>query len=909
MKAESADADWDCSSGPTIVTARDCRLRIRDPANDLYDSRIVAAVLRVLLEMNNVLTDDNSRAIVQGTFLQRVQAFGLEVISVAPSRSLAKSRLFSLVFGLLFLVALSGHQVKVAPARITRSVDESDRVFLHDPIHNLARPEFDHGTVPSTQQMNRIMLLLQRSEEQESELREMLDEQQTKASRNYHRWLTPKEFGTRFGPSNADIWAVTNWLTQHGFKVGRVSEGKTVIEFSGTVGQLSEAFRTQIHSYTVEGHDYVANSSEPSVPAALAPVIVGFVSLNNFRATPAVANIHRFGQQGLKSSPSYTTSNSTTYAVGPYDFATIYNSLPLWNSSPAIDGTGQSIAVVERSDICTSGSPDFGNGKPCGMRDDILNFRSYFGLPTVLPGGAQPVVVVVNGPNPGIIEPSSEDSAAPDDEREAILDAEVAGGVARNAQILLVVSQSTEATGGDILSAEYIIDNNLAPVMSVSFLSCEANDGSTFNILWEQAAAQGITVTVSAGDSGSAGCDAKTASAASQGLAVNGIASTPFNVAVGGSDFADANNQGTYWSSSNAPGTHESALSYIPEIPWNNSCAANGFKNGGCSSVPSTSSALTVLAGGGGSSRCPSGVPISFCAKPPWQGGPVLPAALSADGTRDLPDVVLFSSVNSQSESAYAICISDANSGDHACPPFFFEGGTSASAPAFAGVMALVNQFMASQGEVGRQGNANYVLYALANRQVNAGTECTSSSVSAANSCTFYDITQGYNSVPCVGGSPNCSSATVGTFGELVDSSGNPAWGASIGFDLASGLGSVNVANLVRNWASAVGTFESTTTSLQLCSQGNTNCVSGGSNAVLAIVHGTPINVNITVAPANPGMSSPGGDSALIGLPDTSNNNGGSLSSSASYFSLPAPTLIPISGGGGKRAINNPGGR
>ena len=101
--------------------------------------------------------------------------------------------------------------------------------------------------------------------------------------------------------------------------------------------------------------------------------------------------------------------------------------------------------------------------------------------------------------------------------------------------------------------------------------------------------------------------------------------------------------------------------------------------------------------------------------------------------------------------------------------------------------MAMVNQYMLAQSDVGPQGNANYVLYPLASQQINAGTQCASAAVTSGNACTFYDITEGNNSVPCTAGSPNCSASTFGTIGVLVDGDGNIAWSVGTGYDLQRG--------------------------------------------------------------------------------------------------------------------------
>ena len=253
--------------------------------------------------------------------------------------------------------------------------------------------------------------------------------------------------------------------------------------------------------------------------------------------------------------------------LGPADFATIYNVQQLWNAG--IDGTGETIAIVDDSNIKTT---------------DAQEFRTLWGL------SPQNLTVTVNGANPGL----------GDDESEAILDVEWAGAVAKNANINLVVSQSTVATFGGDLSAVDIVDNDLAPILSESYGSCEQSLTGSYTVngthfssanafyssTWQQAATEGITVIVSTGDNGAAACDIAEISGpptqpAVDGLQVSGIASTPYNVAVGGTDFNDVTNPLSYWSESNSASTSASVLGYIPETTWNDSCTNSVFVSQG----------------------------------------------------------------------------------------------------------------------------------------------------------------------------------------------------------------------------------------------------------------------------------------------------------------------------------------
>src|SRR6267378_2644480 len=442
-------------------------------------------------------------------------------------------------------------QTAAIPARITQAIDETQLVRLHGNVHPLARLEFDQGIVSDATSMKRMMLVLQRSPEQQAALTKLMDEQLSKDSTDFHKWLTPDQFGKQFGPADADIQTVTDWLTRQGFQEIKVGAGRTAIEFSGKVGQVRNAFHTEIHQFNVAGESRQANASDPQLPLALTPVVAGVLTLHNFprKSLRHAAGTFTHTADG-RVVPQFTGTGGAFYAVGPADFAKIYN-IPA-----SLDGTGHQIAIVADSNI----NPN-----------DAIASRILFGLtPATGP------TVILNGPDPGISGPPL------GDEGEADLDVQVAGMVAPKATIDLVVSEDTQTAFGIDLSALYIIDNNIAPVMSESFGNCEAGLGTAgnqfYNTLWEQAAAQGITVMVASGDPGSAGCDNfNTAKAATQGLAVSGFASTPFNVAVGGTDFDDVGIQSNFWitpPAPNGPGK-ESALGYIPEIPWNDSCAAN----------------------------------------------------------------------------------------------------------------------------------------------------------------------------------------------------------------------------------------------------------------------------------------------------------------------------------------------
>ena len=643
-------------------------------------------------------------------------------------------------------------------AAANRFVDDNDTVVLHGNTHPLARLGASAGYAEASLPMEHMIMSLQVPAGKRGALETLLKAQHDPASADYHRWLTPEEFGARFAPDAGDLATVAGWLTSHGFRVEEIAKSGTWINFSGDVAGVERAFKTHIKTVQSKGLLYRVNESDPSVPRGLSDLVSGIVTLHNVPRTPKNNGARFFASNDAV--PNYTTGSN--HYLAPGDFAAIYNLGPLY--AAGVDGTGQSVAIVGRTHPAAS---------------NWTSFRSQMKL------SANPPLVILNGTDPGDLG-SGEDT-------EANLDVEWAGAVAKNAQVKFVVSKSTNTTDGVDLSAQYIVANNLAPVMSVSFGSCESDMGASenafYNNLWAQAAAQGITVLVSTGDSGAAGCsDPSGATGSARG--VNGLASTPYNVAVGGTQFNEG--AGHYWNSANAV-DDTSALGYIPEVAWNESGSVAGGSG--------------LWATGGGSSQ--------LYARPAWQSVGGLPQ----DGRRDLPDV----SLSAAGHDGYLVVTGGSLAS---------VGGTSAASPSLAGVMTLLVQ---KTGQ--RQGNVNVRLYQLASSQYAGG-----------GAGVFHDVVAGSNSVPGVTG-----------------------YAGGAGYDLATGLGSVDASALLGNWSGSVAAADFSLAPLPALSVNRGASaslplqvsISGGfNNAVTLAVSGLAPGITAAFNPAT--LAAPGSGSGTL---------------------------------------------
>jgi subtilase family serine protease len=715
---------------------------------------------------------------------------------------------------LLCSTALLAQNSYVAP-RITTDVNELSLATLRGNVPRLARAEFDQGEASASTQLTHVRLVLSRSSEQQAALDAYLAQLQDKSSPNYHKWLTPEQFGQLYGPADSDIAALVAWLESHGLQVETVSKGRTNIAFSGSVNQVEEAFHTSIHSYQAGDRQFTSNTTDPQIPSALAPLVMGVAHLNTIRPRP---HSHRtstgqFNPETRRLEPLNSTQNNAVRPgltggsgtstlpyrlwIVPGDAATIYDTPNLYNANFAggtsYDGSGVKIgiggdATINASIVGTYRSTFLGSSTT-----PILNYCGDSSAPVSCVQTNSCAITCSSTPGSGYVA---------DDADEAYLDTELSGGLAPGATIYYYASPDLN-TG-----IEAAITANLVDIFSLSFGECEqdmsTSDNAGINLMWQQAAAQGIAVMVSAGDNGSAGCDVtskksgKNVPDAVGGLAVSGYASTPNNIAVGGTDFYSLWTSNAvfeqYVSTSNGIGLassyYRTALSYIPESTWNDSTYYDTTISADVplseAGVGFTTSYNNIVAGSGGASVIYS--------KPSWQTGTGVPS----DGARDLPDVALMSG-NGFDSATWVVCDADTyylafdttsstaegvlNCSNIAGGYFDGFGGTSTASPAFAGILALVQQKTGN-----RLGQAAKALYELYNGSY--GSTCTGSS------CIFHDVTVGNNSVPCTSGTPNCLLNTAGYYYESD-------YNTTTGYDLATGMGSVDVKNLVNYWSTA----------------------------------------------------------------------------------------------------------
>ena len=595
----------------------------------------------------------------------------------------------------------------------------------------------DMGPADGGLRLTNLTVVLKRTPERQQAFDELLRQQQDPASPQFHHWLTAPELGDRFGRSIQDIETVTSWLQLQGLTVDGVANNKMRIHFSGSAGAVGAAFGAPLHAFDVEGQVRLAISGAPLIPAELAPLVQSINGLETVHHQPQ----HSSGPPQVSTEaelPGLSSCNATSckHYIAPSDFAAIYDVAPVYQQG--IDGRGQTIAIIGRANINMA---------------DIENFQRRANLPV-----KDPIVIVPsNGVAPGPAQTSGSDT--PLDQGEATLDVTRAGSVAPGATIQLVVSAGTATTSGITIATEYVVDAATAPaqVMSISFGGCEKNAGFETVALWDelfsQAAAEGISVFVSSGDAGAAGCDKYNETPPStQVTSTNDICASSYATCVGGTQFADTANPAAYWRSTNGTAL-SSAIGYIPEGAWNEPLTSSG--------------ATQASATGGGFS--------TYVVTPSWQ----IVSGVPGKRGRYTPDV----SFSAAGHDAYFICLaaSGASCVSDSTGAFHFQGylGTSAAAPSMAGIAALLNQKMGAA-----QGNLNPRLYALAADAGNGVFHDITVATSGLASC---DV-----SVPSI-----CNNSTPGTAGL---SGGLAGYAVGPGYDLATGLGSIDVSNLLAQW-------------------------------------------------------------------------------------------------------------
>lgn len=912
----------------------------------------------------------------------------------------AKRSFLTLLLTILTGVLFGTAQSAATAARIVTPIDESQLIALTGNLHPMATAANDRGRVNDALPMTGLMLVLSRSAEQQSAFDNYVQGEYDTSSPSYHRWLTPDQVGQNYGPASTDINKITAWLAGKGFLVKGVSSDRMSISFNGTAGQVANAFHTEIHNLQVNGVAHIANMSAPKIPAALAPVVLGVKGLHNFLPH----TMHRTGSQvqfsaaqhgwvkvpnsaanpvgalGASTAPTaakrassanplffFNSGNNTVEEdVSPYDFASIYNLPSSWPSTT--NGSGQMITIIGTSDIDLT---------------DVASFKSAFGLPA----GTTPIIA--NGPDgdPGICSGGT-NWCNSGDLTENTLDVELSGAVAPGAQVVLVTdayNSQTNPTNDPLYDgAQWTIDNAYvqnspvygARILSLSYGQCELFNGTAGNVaynnLWETAAASGIAVFAATGDSGSPACDQGGDAngypyVAQYGLTVSGLASTPYNTAVGGTDFSwcqptidvngniqgcSASNAASYWNTSNSA-QQSSAKGYVPETAWNDTCenpiqaaylstvatyfgyngvatpeqacsfvytdwnsiyqnSINGFGQTPVVIAPS----LDTIGGSGGASNCvvnsTSNTTLGSCdasanntgsgygnlalnndgwVKPSWQVSAAGIGVPQNDGVRDLPDVSFFAG-DGALDSASLICVSNDGApctnlsltGSGTNGGAEEVGGTSVATPEMAGVMALINQHAGQP-----QGNPNAGLYALAEAQNYSG--CSAETATNSSSCYFNDPDQGTNAMACdyngqdleggisyVNGgwqtanqyngqaSPNCTISNGDSVGTLT------GYSAMTGYDQATGLGSLNVNNVLGGWQSIPVAPDTATVAINL-------------NGVTSISPSQSLGVVVTVSGSG---ATPTGNVTLTGVDYTTTQ---ALVAGSVNITIPADTF------------------
>ena len=739
------------------------------------------------------------------------------------------AKLLTIIFCILICSTLS---FAAAPDRITGPIVSSQLIKLSGGVPRRAQPQYDQGPVDPSFKLSYMTLLTVPPAGQQKAIDRLLAQQQDPRSPLYHQWLTPEQYADRFGLNPNDVQKITGWLQSQGFSIREVARGRNWIVFSGTSAQVETAFQPKIHNFDIDGEKHFSNTTPPSIPAALSGVVSGIRGLSDFRPKPHF----RRGKPGY----TLTTISGIPYFLAPGDVATIYDIGPLYTAG--YNGTGQKLAVMGQTDVYLA---------------DLYNFRNDFGLPlisgcttnsngviTACSAASTYLQYVVVGSDPGVPDTTGDLS-------ESDLDLEWSGAVARNAQIIFVNAPKT--ANGVFDAWYYAVDNHVAPVITLSYGICELGEIGYFasdEAELTKANAEGITFLNSSGDNGAAGCDYNPPGTTStyyppspylgaeNGLAVSYPASSPEVTGVGGTMIPMEYYTPEYWNPNNSSGTTDnggSALSYIPENGWNDDqelgyyCAVNFATDPFCAPVyagqvtvksPQTyQEDWWISSSGGGPSNCIAINGSDACtggfAQPTWQTVAIsgVPSArftpdVSLLASSELPGYIFCTAISELPPYSGGSTSSCASGINYALENYYpIVGGTSSSTPIFAGMVTLLNQYLNGSATPGL-GNINPQLYSLAKNAPAA----------------FHQVTAGDNYAPasnivyCQEGTPTTQPATLqcpssganaGTMGYLAANAD-----ANTGYNLVTGLGSVDVNNLAKAWAGATTSFTLTAETL-----------------------------------------------------------------------------------------------
>jgi subtilase family serine protease len=736
--------------------------------------------------------------------------------------------------------ALAGLSTTELP-RVTNAVDANAVSVIGKSHLGLLDQRAAIGSLPDSAPMNHIHLILKRSALRQAALDELIAAQHDPHSPKFHQWLTPEEFGEHFGVADADIAKVTSWLTAQGFTVNGVYPSKMEIDFSGTAGQVKSAFHTQEKLYKLQNVSHIANATDISLPSALKDVVIGPSGLNDFRPHPALVNrqaqfnsaTNKFKVLGaIKSGtpqsggpPLFAPPQAVPFSNGarglvPYDLAKMYGVDKL--HAAGITGQGVTIAVVEDDSMVPA---------------DWTNFVSQFDLGSYKGTFAQiqPQAFIPGVKRSNCLDPT-QGGTHPQDDGETLLDAEWSTAMAPSAHIEVASCSdfaSTNFFGGVFTAATNLINGNKRPdIISASYGYGEgftdSASKSAIDQMWAQADVEGISVFVSSGDSGS-NPSFNGGIINSVGIDANAFGTSPHDTVVGGTDTADVLDGTTSkYFSTKLNSVYGSALSYVPEIPWNQSCGNSvAATDLGYANVPAFCKAQLQADPEGFTvqSEAGSGGPSSVDAKPAWQ---TLVHGAAKDTSRDVPDVSLFA--GSFNGDTWVITCTSA----YPCAPGWpgliaISGGTSLASPMFAGIQALIDQGLAADGLPKDQGNAAPVLYALAKQEYGGATGAPPSSLATCNAdngatgtsaCVFHNVTRGGISTQCIQQLPDIATPDCRFYGVIANLYGfygpfqvgltstsattygpkTAAYLSQPGWSFAAGLGSVDASNLLAAW-------------------------------------------------------------------------------------------------------------